>query len=72
MEDGVTSKISADDDGAITLTDGSITYKRGDASHLSTAEKLLTRLLMDHLKLMQKHVLTASMVFRSVSSRSVL
>ena len=27
MEDGVTSKISADDDGAITLTDGSITYK---------------------------------------------
>ena len=40
MEDGVTSKISADDDGAITLTDGSITYKLGDASHLSTAEKV--------------------------------
>ena len=40
FKDGVTSKISADDDGAITLTDGSITYKLGDASHLSTAEKV--------------------------------
>lgn len=40
MEDGVHNKINADDDGAITLTDGSITYKLGDAAHLSTAEKV--------------------------------
>ena len=40
MEDGKHDKISADDDGAITLTDGSITYKLGDAAHLSTAEKV--------------------------------
>jgi len=40
MEDGKHDKISADDDGAITLTDGSITYKFGDAAHLSTAEKV--------------------------------
>ena len=40
MEDGSHAKISDDDDGAITLTDGSITYKLGDASHLSTAEKV--------------------------------
>jgi hypothetical protein len=39
MEDSVTRKISADDDTVITLTDGSMTYKLGDASHLSTAEK---------------------------------
>ena len=40
MEDGSHAKIAADDDGAITLTDGSITYKLGDAAHLSTAEKV--------------------------------
>jgi len=40
MEDGVTHKISADDDGAITLTDGSMTFKLGDAAHLSTSEKV--------------------------------
>jgi len=40
MEDGKHDKIDADDDAAITLTDGSITYKFGDASHLSTAEKV--------------------------------
>jgi len=40
MEDGSHAKVSDDDDGAITLTDGSITYKLGDASHLSTAEKV--------------------------------
>jgi len=40
MEDGSHAKINADDDGAITLTDGSITYKLGDAAHLSTAEKV--------------------------------
>ena len=40
MEDGKHDKISADDDAAITLTDGSITYVFGDASHLSTAEKV--------------------------------
>ena len=39
MEDSVTRKIAADDDTVITLTDGSMTYKLGDASHLSTAEK---------------------------------
>ena len=39
MEDGVTSKISSDDSAAITITDGSITYKLGNTSHLSTAEK---------------------------------
>ena len=39
MEDGVTSKISSDDSAAITLTDGSITYKLGNASHLSSAGK---------------------------------
>jgi len=31
--------MSADATAAITLTDGSITYKLGDAAHLSTAEK---------------------------------
>jgi len=42
MEDGrhEAAKIENDDDGAITLTDGSITYKLGDAAHLSTAEKV--------------------------------
>jgi hypothetical protein len=40
MEDGKTDQIAADDDAAITLTDGSITYVFGDASHLSTAEKV--------------------------------
>ena len=40
LEDGSHAKISADDDAAITLTDGSITYKFGDAAHLSTAEKV--------------------------------
>ena len=40
MEDGHTFKISDDDDAAITLTDGSMTYKLGDAAHLSTAEKV--------------------------------
>jgi len=40
MEDGSYAKVAADDDGAITLTDGSITYKLGDAAHLSTAEKV--------------------------------
>ena len=40
MEDGKHDKISSDDDAAITLTDGSITYVFGDASHLSTAEKV--------------------------------
>jgi len=39
MEDGVTNKISSDDGAVITITDGSITHKLGDASHLSTAEK---------------------------------
>ena len=41
MEDGrhERDKIIADDDTVITLTDGSMTYKLGDASHLSTAEK---------------------------------
>ena len=41
MEDGrhEASKIENDDDTVITLTDGSMTYKLGDASHLSTAEK---------------------------------
>jgi len=40
MEDGSHAKINADDDGAISLTDGSMTYKLGDAAHLSTAEKV--------------------------------
>jgi hypothetical protein len=41
MEDGrhEAAKIENDDDTVITLTDGSMTYKLGDASHLSTAEK---------------------------------
>ena len=36
---GNSSPMSADATAAITLTDGSITYKLGDAAHLSTAEK---------------------------------
>jgi len=39
MEDGQTAAISSDDDAVITITDGSMTHKLGDASHLSTAEK---------------------------------
>ena len=39
MEDGQTAAISGDDGAVITLTDGSMTHKLGDAAHLSTAEK---------------------------------
>ena len=39
MEDGHGSGASSDDSAAITLTDGSITYKLGNASHLSNAGK---------------------------------
>jgi hypothetical protein len=40
-EDGTTerAKISGDDGAVITITDGSMTHKLGDAAHLSTAEK---------------------------------
>ena len=37
--EGVSKPMSAGSSAVITLTDGSITYKLGDASHLSTAEK---------------------------------
>jgi hypothetical protein len=37
--EGVSKPMTADATAAITLTDGSITYKLGDAAHLSTAEK---------------------------------
>jgi len=37
--EGVSKPMSAGGTAAITLTDGSITYKLGDAAHLSTAEK---------------------------------